>query len=276
MVGQDGVAGPEEMRAGHNGVVAGRIPPTGPAAFRISSHHYVSFVAQSRLVTSDLSAEERGALEMAVSPTRSAAAGTELGQEGQESGDLHILLTGWACRYKSTRDGQRQVTGLLLAGDICNLDALFFDCPDYGVRMLTEGTLFSLSRARAEALAHRHPGIARTFTRLALIENAALRQWTFNLGRRAASAHLAHLFCELDARLAPGDPPSTPRELPLSRELLADLLGISPLHVSRAMAQLRSEGLIASDRGRIRLTDLERLRQLCDFDPTYLHDPHGC
>ncbi|WP_454887596.1 Crp/Fnr family transcriptional regulator [Sphingomonas oryzagri] len=272
---EDGVVAAKEMRAGHDARAAGRDPSPGPAAFRISSHRYVSFVAQSQLVTSDLSAQERGDLEMAVSPARSAAVGDALVDEGQKSGELHILLEGWACRYKSFPDGRRQVTGLLLAGDVCNLDALFFETPDYGVRMLTEGTLFSLPRARAETLARRHPGISRTFTRLSLVENSVVRQWILNLGRRGACVHLAHLFCELDARLAPEEHPNTPRELPLGRELLADLVGLSPVHVSRAIAQLRSDGLVANDRGKIRLIDVERLRRLGDFDPAYLHDSRG-
>lgn len=209
---------------------------------------------------------------MAVSPTRLVTAGTELGREGQDSRDLLVLVTGWACRYKSTRDGHRQLTALLLAGDVSNLDCLLFDHPDYGVRMLTDGTIFSLSRERAQALMQRYPGIARSFTRLALTENAVLRQWMLNLGRRAARMHLAHLFCELAVRLGICGSSCCTYELPLNRDLLADLLGMSSIHVSRAMRQLRSEGLVATDRGTITLTDVERLRQLCDFDPGYLHD----
>ncbi|WP_454887484.1 Crp/Fnr family transcriptional regulator [Sphingomonas oryzagri] len=254
--------------------MTGTFPTAGPAAFRISTGRYASFVSQSRLATSDLSSEERGAIEMAASATRPAVAGMEIVQEGRSDGDLHVLVAGWGYRYKTTGNGHRLVSALLLPGDVCNLDRLLLDHADYGVRMVTDGTIFSLSRARADALTQRYPGIARAFTRLALIENAVLRQWAHNLGRRAAANHLAHLFCELDARLRRhGD--DGPFEMPLGRELLADVLCTSPMHVSRAMQQFRSDALVENRRGMVVPIGIARLREICKFDPAYLHEDDG-
>lgn len=242
------------------------------SGFRVSTHREPSDVAGTRLVTAGcLSLEERGALEEAVSRVRNVAAGAELGREGLAGSDLNILVAGWACRYKSTHDGHRQLTALLLAGDICNLDCLLFDRTDYGVRMLTDGSVLTLSRARAQALAARYPGIARSFTRLALVENAALRQWALNLGRRFAIPHLAHFFCELVVRLEEGGNDRGPHKLPLGRDLLADVLGLTPIHVSRAMKQLHAEGLVVSNRGTITIIDVDGLRRIGKFDPAYLH-----
>ena len=92
------------------------------------------------------------------------------------------------------------------------------------------------------------------------------------LGRQSARSHLAHLLCELDVRLS-----GTARaevaafDLPLTQEQLADVLGLTSVHVNRTIQQLRAEGLIVSTGRTIRIPDIARLRGVGEFDPSYLH-----
>jgi CRP-like cAMP-binding protein len=83
---------------------------------------------------------------------------------------------------------------------------------------------------------------------------------------------LAHLLLELRRRLlhAEQDVGDT-ITLPMSREVLADLLGLSSVHVSRSIGALRDENLIQSSNGSIQLLDLEGLAEVAQFDESYLH-----
>ena len=240
---------------------------------RIAPRHQ-SRLAGTRLGASRfLSREEREALD-AVGSTRSVNANTDLAREGEPTDTLFIVAGGWACRYTTTREGGRQLPALLVPGDVGNLDSLMFDRLDYGVRTLTQATIVALPRDRALALAAQHPGIARTFTWLSLVENVILSKCAQSLGRRSAKERLAHLLCELSVRLDAEDGNESSFSFPLTQEQIADALGLTSVHVNRTMQQLRNDGMVATANRTMTLPDAQGLRRIGGFDPHYLHiDP---
>lgn len=229
-------------------------------------------LADTRLWRSDLLCDAgRLALGDAPLATRSVDAGADLLREGERSDALFMVLDGWVCRYSTTDGGARQISGLAVPGDLANLDALLLDRIDYGVRVIKRATVLVLPRERALALAAADPGIARAFTRLALVENAVLGRWSLCLGRMSSRERLAHLFCELSLRLGGGDVGESRFEFPLTQEHLADALGLTPVHVNRVMQQLRVDGLIATANRMLTIPDVAKLRRVAGFDPRYLH-----
>jgi CRP-like cAMP-binding protein len=218
-----------------------------------------------------LSQEERRALEGAVISPRSVNAHTDLVREGERTDHLFLTIKGWACRYTTTREGGRQFSALLVPGDLCNLDSLLFDRLDCGVRTLTPATIVALPRESALALAEQHPGIARMFTWLAFVENAILGRLALTLGRRSAKERLAHLLCELSARLDMGHGDESSFEFPLTQEQIGDALGLTAVHVNRTMHTLRAEGLVAIASRTMSLLSVAELRQIGGFNPSYLH-----
>jgi CRP-like cAMP-binding protein len=218
-----------------------------------------------------LSEEERQHLQAAFA-TRTVPARTSLVSEGDISGTLYLLADGWAFRHQTARNGSRQIVGLALPGDFCNLDVLAFGRIDYGVRMLTAGTLLTIERDKALALGLCYPAIAAMFAQTAFVENAILSRWALCLGRMSAQERLAHLLCEIATRRGDGNGQRQARiDLPLTQEQLADVLGLTPVHVNRVLQQLRGAGLIAM-RGRVmEIFDYPGLRSIAGFDPAYLH-----
>jgi len=232
----------------------------------------LSRLVGTRLWTSRfLSHEERDALGNVVVSTRSVSANTDLVRQGERADSLFIVADGWACRYTTTREGGRQFPALMVPGDVGNLDSLMFDRLDYGVRTLTQATIVSLPRDRVLALAAQHPGIGRTFTWLALVENAILSIWALSLGRRSAKERLVHLLCELSVRLDAEDGNESSFAFPLTQEHIADALGLTNIHVNRTMQQLRSNGMIGTANRTMTLPDVQSLRDICGFDLSYLH-----
>ena len=228
-------------------------------------------MAGTRLASTFLSGDERLALEAMAGPVRAVKASTQLVREGGTSEQLFMITEGWACRYRTARGGSRQIVALMVAGDVANLDALMFGRADYGVRILSASKIVALSCDRVQALAEQHAGIAKTLTRLAMVENTILSQWALCLGRQSAQQRLAHLFCELAVRLNGDEPEASSFDMPLTQEQLADALGLTSVHVNRTMQQLRAEGLIATSNRIITIPDVGRLRQVAGFDPAYLH-----
>ena len=59
--------------------------------------------------------------------------------------------------------------------------------------------------------------------------------------------------------------------LPLSQLLLADALGMTPVHLNRVLKELRIAGAMSLQRGSLLITDPEKLVQIAGFDENYLH-----
>jgi CRP-like cAMP-binding protein len=229
-------------------------------------------LAGSRLWNSRfMTREDQQALSNAVSPPRAVAPNVDLIREGARADSLFIVVEGWACRYATTRSGARQLPALLVPGDIPNIDTLMLDRLHNGVRTLTAATVVALPRERALALAAEHPGIARTFTWLAIVENACLSRWALSLGRQSAKERLAHLLCELSVRLDAEEEGESSFPFPLTQEHIADALGLTPVHVNRTIQQLRCEGMVVSAHRTMTLPNVAALRRIGGFDPGYLH-----
>ena len=192
--------------------------------------------------------------------------------EGPRNGTIHVLLEGWAARVKILENGSRQIPALMLPGDICDIGALHLDRLDWAVSALTRCTVAAIPRDGLNALLDRHKGLRAAIGRMAAVENSISTQWTVCLGRRSARERLAHLLCELFVRLqAVRGASADGFLLPLTQEEIADVLGLTAVHVNRTLQNLRSDGLITLKEYRLYIPDLGALRRLAGFDGNYLH-----
>jgi DNA-binding GntR family transcriptional regulator len=62
--------------------------------------------------------------------------------------------------------------------------------------------------------------------------------------------------------------------MPITQVELAEAISISTVHVNRFPQALRSEGLIQTKGTQVTIPDPERLKEVGDFDPLYLHLQH--
>ena len=60
------------------------------------------------------------------------------------------------------------------------------------------------------------------------------------------------------------------KRLGWSQTQLGEVLGITSVHVNRTLQQLRSDDVIAFDRGRLMILDWSQLKSAGEFDPGYL------
>ncbi|MDX7952175.1 helix-turn-helix domain-containing protein, partial [Lichenihabitans sp. Uapishka_5] len=115
-------------------------------------------------------------------------------------------------------------------------------------------------------------GIARAMYIAQLVDEGTLRAWIVSLGRRNSAERAAHLMLELYARaVRAGVASHDEMELPLSQAVLADALGMTPVHVNRTLQELRRSGAIELRRGVLRIQNPAALTNFSGFDENYLH-----
>lgn len=198
-------------------------------------------------------------------------------REGELADQVPVLLQGWAVRYALLSGGDRQITGFMLPGDIGQRHSTLLKRSDHSILALTPCTVSYISEADLEQAVRFAPDLQRALAWCAMVEESMLRSWVVNVGRRDGYSRIAHLVCEIHARLeAIGMVEERlgggcEFEFPVTQEELADSCGLTPVHTNRILQKLRGDGLMDLRYRRASIFDLQGLQATADFDPKYLH-----
>lgn len=191
-------------------------------------------------------------------------------REGDEPGPVFVVLKGWACRYKILPAGTRQIMAFLLPGDCCDLHVGMLAEMDHNLQAVTPCEVALIPGDKMEKLLEDHPAVARAMYKAQLIDEGILRAWIVSMGRRSSVERVAHLMCELYLRSFSIN--STDEvAFPISQIVLADALGMTPVHINRILRELRIAGAMSLKRGNLSITDPLKLVQIAGFDENYLH-----
>ncbi|MEL6064843.1 MULTISPECIES: Crp/Fnr family transcriptional regulator [unclassified Methylobacterium] len=219
-----------------------------------------------------LSEADRLCLIDVVGPGRMVAARTDIIHEGDDPRAVSVILDGWACRYRQFINGRRQIVSFLLPGDPCDPHVFLLDEMDHTIGAITPVLLGQISGPALQAMTARSPQLDLAFHREALATAAVQREWTISLGSRTGIERLAHLFCELHARLAAvGLAEAETCPMPITQNDLGDAMGQTSVHINRTLQELRGMGLITLRSRRLTIHDPIALARLAHFDSAYLH-----
>lgn len=192
----------------------------------------------------DLSAEDEEAIHAVCRNARDIPARQHVIQEGDKPDHVHIMVEGWAARSKTLAGGVRQITAFLLPGDFVDLHVTILGQMDHDIVALTDAKIAHVPHQTMQDLPRRRPELGRALWWATLVDEATLREWIVNIGRRDAYQRVAHLFCELHARLK--------------------LVGLADDdRFTLPLIELR-ERMLA-------ILDVAGLREAAGFDPSYLH-----
>jgi predicted PurR-regulated permease PerM/CRP-like cAMP-binding protein len=165
-------------------------------------------------------------------PGRRVDARTDIIREGDRPDDVRLVLEGFACRYKILPDGKRHIMAYLVPGDLCDMHVFILKEMDHSIGTLSACRVVEIPRPRILEMLER-PAIAQALWWAALVDEAALREWLVNIGRRPAEQRVGHLLCELLMRLQMvGLTNGNSYELPIIQSDVAETLGLSVVHVN--------------------------------------------
>jgi CRP-like cAMP-binding protein len=180
----------------------------------------------------------------------------------KEQGALFRIQEGWACHYALLPDGRRQIITLYLPGDIC--DPRWVTGSDEPEEVLT------LTAIKASPLSNRlidgDDAERREFWRALSVIERRQRRWLLTLGRRSAGERIAYLFLEIYERMRrAGFAYGQQCAFNLTQTEIADLAGLTSVHVNRTIQGMRTRGQIELDGRWLRIPDPDLLRQVAAF-----------
>lgn len=217
----------------------------------------------------DISDEERAALDAIAGPPCDVPARGVLHRQGSEIDRVYWLGEGWVSSGVATPGGLQQIFKIHLPGDFVGVPSMAVTRAFETLTALTPVVVRPILVEDIGKLFAQQSRLAAVLFLCVQYERVMLMDRLTSIGRSRAIARLAALLLNLYDRLRSIDPAQPPTvDLPLTQSELGDLVGITAVHVNRKLQELERQGLVARQRNRVDLVDIEGLRRLADL-PQY-------
>jgi CRP/FNR family transcriptional regulator, anaerobic regulatory protein len=185
--------------------------------------------------------------------------------EGDDAIVVANVISGILKVALGTADGREQIVGVVFPSDF--IGRPFGEKNPYTITALCDAELCIFPRSDFDRFARQYPDLEHNLLERTLTELDRAREWMLLLGRKAANEKLATLLLSMSERLGEGSCSGTATldrfDLPLDRQQMGDLLGLTIETVSRQMTRLKREGIISlPDRRSIIIHERDRLEQI--------------
>lgn len=230
-------------------------PPSGTDPFQQRLSHYIA-----------LTDAERTSLAALTGARKRLKSGEVLVREGEPSDSLYVLRSGWMASSMVLGDGARQIVRFHHTGDLVNGTCLAWTRSAASLTALTNAEVAPLPRRALTGLFQAQPRLAALLHGLLTAETVVLSDRVASLGRTDGRARIATLLLELWSRQRVVDRTvEASFELFLSQSQIADIVGLTKIHVNRLLKELETEGLIAREGRRLTLVQPDRLAGITGF-----------
>ncbi len=200
-------------------------------------------------------------------PVRDLAPGEVIISAGEPATQVFNILSGVLRVTRTGSDGRRQVLSFLFRDNFVGLTAT--DTYFFSVEAVTPARVSCCPRRQLDERLARDPRAERAFLNMTFRVLEDILDVVFSLGQRTAVERLAVFLLylrhwrRLTEQLSDASPTLAEIQVPMSREDIADFLGLKKETVSRSLRELEERNLVRRlDVHRIRVDDLPRLRQL--------------
>jgi len=163
----------------------------------------------------------------------------EIYGEDEPAEFVYLVVSGAVRTYKLLSDGRRQIAAFRLPGNIFGLEAA--DTHAFTAEAIADSNIIVLKRTALMALAGRDGAVARDMWTQTARDLGRVQDLLLLLGRKSARERVATFLLEMAERVADDGA----IELPMSRQDIADYLGLTIETVSRTLSQMEQAATIA-------------------------------
>lgn len=184
----------------------------------------------------------------------------QLFAQDEDAHSVFNITSGSVRLYRLLPDGRRQVVGFAIPGDFLGLSLAARTV--YGAEALTSVTACRFDRQAFSAFVDEHPQLLRRLYDLANHELSLAQEQMVLIGRRTAEERVICFLVGLRRRWSHINNNSVTVPLPMTRQDIADFLGLTIETVSRAISKLAREKALLVVPDGVRLLDIPRLEAI--------------
>ena len=191
--------------------------------------------------------------------------GDYLFMEGEKPQSVFTLQEGWVICFKSLANGQRQILHIGLAGDFLGYRVDFNKPIDYSVVAVTECTTCAFSGGAIRTLLQADADLIERLFEIHSETSEACRTSLSYVGQSTAKLKVAFFLNNMVSRLKErGVDISQSIFFPLTREEIADAIGVTSVHLCRVSVELRKIKIVDCRHGRLELLNVKKLEKLAN------------
>lgn len=192
---------------------------------------------------------------------------------GEDASHCRLIARGMAKRVHRLTRGHRTVvvSALHVPGELADLGSFVMEPNRQDIVACGTTMVELIPHEEIEHLVKGDPAMIRVLMSLTSRDITISRQWQIAAATLNGAAHVGHLLCELNLRLsAAGEARDNRFHLPVRQRDLGDVLGYSPVHINRAVRELREAGYLEWRGQHVHLVEPDALARYARFDPSYL------
>jgi CRP/FNR family transcriptional regulator, anaerobic regulatory protein len=198
-------------------------------------------------------------LDSIIDRKRPLARGDHLFRIGDPFQSLYAVRSGSLKTYATSEDGQEQVMGFHLPGELVGLDAIADGHHPLAAKALETTSVCEIPFGELETLSNQLPTLQHQLLRVMSQEIRDDEQNMVTLGQKSAEERLASFLIGISGRFGRRGFSENQFNLSMSRSDIGNYLGLALETVSRLFTRFQNEGLLHVDRKHIELLDRERL-----------------
>lgn len=188
--------------------------------------------------------------------------GEHLYHAGEGFKSVYAIRSGAIRTIKITEEGDEQVTGFYLPGEIVGMDGLASNTHTNSANALETSAICEIPFSRLEELSTKVPSLQRRFFQLMSKEIMHDQQLITLLSKNSAEERIGALLLSISSRNSNRGLSSKDFFLPMSRSDIGNYLGLTIETVSRVFSKLNKSGIISLDKKHVIINDIDELKNL--------------
>jgi len=183
---------------------------------------------------------------------------------GEEFKSVFAVRSGSIKSYTVSNDGQEQVTGFHLPGEIFGMDGIGHNHYTNSALAMETAAVCEIPFTRLQELSIAIPSLQRHFFQLMSKEITNDQNLITLLSKNSAEERIATLLLSISNRNLRRKLSGTRFRLPMSRADIGNYLGLTVETVSRVFGRFQKQGLLNVDKKEIEVLDFDKLRALAN------------
>jgi len=189
--------------------------------------------------------------------------GQHLFRAGDKFSALYVVRSGMVKATVTAEDGEEQITGFYLPGEILGIDGIGGDRHTTSVTALETCSVCILPFQKLSSLVRELPALQQQLWRQTSREITTRQDLLLAMGHKDAEARIAGFLLSLSGRFKRIGFSASSFNLPMGRHDIGNYLGMTLETVSRVLSRFEKAGLLSKDRRNITLRDMPGLTDAC-------------
>lgn len=200
--------------------------------------------------------------------------GEYLFRSGEGFTSIYAVRSGSIKTYSENEQGDEQINGLYLPGELLGLDAIHSEQHPCSAIALETTSLCEIPFNALEDISQHIPGLHHQLFRIMSKEIASDQTLLMLMAQKNAEERLAAFLVNLSSRLKQRNFSDIEFFLSLSRKDIGNYLGLTIETISRTFSNFQTKGLLETERKYVKILDLHQLKVIAGLAADCTHEAH--